>query len=166
MLCFLGVCTAAILVGAGCGSSSRAFVRRVVNVRASDFQKLFKNEVPIRVGEKVVRRPAEQVLTEERQVCGYVQEELYPVQGEYPAQGEEGSPEARLYVVFDARWRRRGFITEEGTAYRYEREGDLAALSESGFLESVRGILRVRGSIALEPYQVPADAKAGQKAIR
>ncbi|MBI4556344.1 MAG: hypothetical protein HY706_02060 [Candidatus Hydrogenedentes bacterium] len=71
---------------------------------------------------------------------------------------------ARMLMVLDDRWFRRGFITEAGDGYAFDTRGEAISLGKAKFHEHLRGILGLSGEIAIGPYesaehQPPSDGK-------
>jgi hypothetical protein len=107
----------------------------------------------VRVGRDPVGMQVEKVLDAKEAVRGYVQERYYTV-----LEGEERS-EARIVVVLDDQWHRRGFVTETGAAYRYDAKGGPVPLPATGFVECVKAMLDIEDTISFVAYSPDEEKK-------
>lgn len=140
-------CLCVCIPATGCKSSGSGTLRKIANIRASDIERVLRPKDPVKLGNDFRRKPIEQIVDDEKVLCGYLQEERYPLLGDVDAK------EARIYMVYDSQWHRRGFVTGEGAGYVYGSRGDPIRLQETGFVESVKFILNTQARISFEAYK-------------
>ena len=133
---------------AGCSRPRLGVLDRAKALKASDITSVFSKREEVRVGRKSRPGEMERVLGPKKVALGYIQERWYPVRGDASAS------EARIYVVYDSHWYRRGLITEDGTGHRYDSEGKAVQLSGVSFLDNVKTILGIREKVTLETYKL------------
>lgn len=156
----LSTCAQLVLVASftqlGCERKTPAFVHRLVEIRASDLSLVFKNQEPLRVAKSGVPVKIERVVGEDKLVKGYVEEQRYQVEN------DPETSEVQLFMVYDRRWLRRGFVTESGKAFRYDASGMAKPISNLDFTDGLEILLELKGEYRLETYDPlnpPAESK-------
>jgi hypothetical protein len=148
----LAVCLSQI----GCERKTPVFIKRLANVRASDLTGVFKNKRPLRVARSGVPVKIERVVGEDKRVKGYIEEQRFQVQN------DPETSEVQMFMIYDRRWLRCGFVTESGRAFKYEESGTAKPISNLDFTDGLEIILNLKGDYRLEKYDPlnpPAEPK-------
>ena len=132
----------------GCSRPARGVLDRAKALKASDIKSVFSKKEEVRVGRNSRPGGMERVVGPKKVALGYIQERWYPVRGDASAS------EARIYVVYDSHWYRRGLITEDGAGHMYDSEGRAVRLSGVSFLDNVKTMLGTRETVTLEGYKI------------
>jgi hypothetical protein len=140
----------------GCERKTPAFVQRMASFKASDVTGILKNKKPLRVARAGVPVKIERVVGEDKLVKGYIEEQRFQVQN------DPETSEVQMFMIYDGRWLRRGFVTESGRAFKYEETGMAKPISNLDFTDGLEIILDLKGEYRLEKYDPinpPAEPK-------